>query len=114
MNASIARLPVLAILLFGLPLFAGLIVLQVFLSKKESRWPGLILPGITVLCALSGVLGLSLYAIRGANMLIVMLAMSFVVLNIPTAIFLIIYFLVRSKPGKKPDEMKKMNIQDLE
>lgn len=27
-----------------LPFLIGLVVLQVFLSKRESKWPGLILP----------------------------------------------------------------------
>ena len=37
----------------------GGILLQIFLSKRESRWPGLVLPGITFLSSLIGVLNVA-------------------------------------------------------
>ena len=36
-------------MIFLLLLLAGAILLQIFLSRRISRWPGLILPGITFL-----------------------------------------------------------------
>ena len=35
-----------------LPFLIGFVVLQVFLSKRESKWPGLILPLLSFLCSL--------------------------------------------------------------
>ena len=36
-------------ILILLLVLVGSIFLQIFLSKRESRWPGLILPGLTFL-----------------------------------------------------------------
>jgi hypothetical protein len=42
---ALVNLLVVVLLMFGL--FGGSIILQIFLSKKASKWPGLVLPGIT-------------------------------------------------------------------
>ena len=39
-------------LLFLLAILAGIIWLQIFLSKKESKWPGLVMPIISFLFGL--------------------------------------------------------------
>ena len=41
------------LLLFQLFLLIGAVLLQRYLSKRESRWPGLVLPGMTFLYALA-------------------------------------------------------------
>ena len=38
----------IALLIF----MVGAVLLQIFLSRRESRWPGLVLPGICVLFSL--------------------------------------------------------------
>ena len=40
-----------------LVLVVGGILLQIFLSRRQSRWPGLVLPGLTFLYSLLMVLG---------------------------------------------------------
>ena len=51
----------LIFLLFPLAFFVGMVFLQIFLSKQESRWPGLILPVISLLISLIPVLGFAVY-----------------------------------------------------
>lgn len=64
MTALILQLVVLLVLLL---LIAGAIILQVFLSKRESKWPGLILPGICVLCSILAVLGVAVFSTTTFN-----------------------------------------------
>ena len=103
---------VILILCILLPL-AGAIVLQVYLSKKENRWPGLLLPilffipsliitSVFLLRSISGGVGATL----GSALLV------FIICNIPTAILLVIYTVIRG-PRKNKNEIDKMNIQDL-
>jgi len=48
-------------LIFVLLLLAGSIWLQIFLSTKNNKWLGLIIPLICLIIAVSGVLGLTMY-----------------------------------------------------
>jgi len=93
-----------------LALIAGGILLQIFLSKRESRWPGLVLPAITFLYALLMVLNLT--ALGGIGQVIVSILAVLITGNIPTLILLAIYFACRGK-RKKRAEMNKMKIEDL-
>ena len=45
----------IALLIF----MVGAVLLQIFLSRRESRWPGLVLPGICVLFSLIAVLSVA-------------------------------------------------------
>jgi cytochrome bd-type quinol oxidase subunit 2 len=111
---------------------AGAIVLQIFLSKKESKWPGLLLPTITLLFSILVVLGISVYttfttstqitqngkaimnAVNHYSTATILTALYVLVLyNIPTAVLLGIYFACREK-RKRNREIEKMNVQDLE
>jgi len=104
---------IIPFIIITLILFAGAIVLQVFLSKKENRRLGLILPGvylalsiIFVLLFLLNLISTSLWATLGSALLV------FIICNIPTAILLVIHYaLGASRKNKK--EIDKMNIQDL-
>ncbi len=101
--------PVLFLIIVG-----GGIALQVFLSRRESSVPGLVLPALTLLGALvsslvtaAGMIGVTwLEALVGV-------AVPFLVGNIPTIVLLGIYFGCREKFRRKK-MMDKMNIQDLE
>jgi len=96
----------------------GFIVLQAVLSRKKSKWFGLILPGIFVIISLVMVF---IILVRTSNMpagefdiqTFIQIAAHFINVNIPTIIFLCIYFICRRKRRKKK-ELEKMNIQDLE
>ena len=96
--------------LFGVILLvAGSVLLQVFLSKRESKWPGLILPLLSFLYSL--VMALSAVAYNGGIPWGPILA-SLILGNIPTVILLAIYFACREK-FRKRSELDKMHINDL-
>lgn len=92
-----------------LPFLIGLVVLQVFLSKRESKWPGLILPLLSLLISLLLVLNVTVH--NGEFPWGSILA-SLILGNIPTVILLAIYFASREKFHKR-SELDKMNIKDL-
>ena len=89
---------------------AGVVLLQVFLSKRESRWPGLVLPLISFLYALVLVLNAAYFVSMAHAVLTTVLV--FVIGNLPTAVLLAIYFACRGK-RKKRDELERMRIEDL-
>lgn len=70
----------------------AIICLQIYLSKKESKWPGLILPIISVLISIFLVLNISLFGNESSWQIIYTLCISVLITNIPTAVFLAIYF----------------------
>ena len=78
-----------------------LLLLQVVLSRTQSKIPGLILPGIMILGYLP-----FMYAITGGPNILWLIGI------IPIIILLLIYFLCRRKFQKK--QMEKMQIMDLE
>ena len=92
-----------------LPFLIGLVVLQVFLSKRESKWPGLILPLLSLLISLLLVLNVTVH--NGEFPWRPILA-SLILGNIPTVILLAIYAVCREK-FRKQSELDKMNIKDL-
>ena len=93
-----------------LVLLAGTILLQIFLSKRESKWPGLVLPAITFLYSLLMVLNLA--ALGNTQSMVVAVATILITGNIPTLVLLAIYAACRGK-RKKLSEVDKMNINDL-
>lgn len=96
---------------FVLLLLAGLIVLQIFLSRRTSKWPGLALPAIAFLFSL--LYPLNMAALDGATAsFVAQLLVVWLVGNIPTILLLAIYFSCREKQRRKK-QMDKMNIQDL-
>ena len=100
-------------LVFLLVIFAGIIVLQVFLSKKESKWLGLILPIISFGISLFATLGLLFFSIGDISAIIASAILTFLFCNIPTGILLAIYGGCRSKRNKQR-ALEKMSAQDLE
>ena len=96
-------------MLFLLIFVAGGILLQIFLSRREGKWPGLVLPILSFLYSL--VMVFSAVAYNGGIPWGPILA-SLVLGNIPTVILLAIYFACREK-FRKRSELDKMNISDL-
>ncbi|MCL2084676.1 MAG: hypothetical protein FWH06_05415 [Oscillospiraceae bacterium] len=120
-----------------LSLIAGIIILQIYLSKNRNKWLGLILPIISVVVSLSMIFGMAgmmmirteIYA--DGQMVIAeptaapgreqgsiipfipQVTMVFLLSNIPTALLLLIYFSCRGR-FKEQREINKMKIQDLE
>ena len=109
---------VLLLLVVGVPV--GLAVLEIFLARLESRWPGLVPPGITFLWSLILCLIFALQIAGGtshipgaaANILVGFLLM-LLFLNVPTLILLAVYYICREKKRKKK-MLDKMNIRDLD
>ena len=93
-------------LILMLVLLVGVPVLQVFLSRRENRWPGLLLPFLSSL-----VMVCSVTAYEGGIPWGPILA-SFVLGNIPTAVLLVIYAACREK-FRKRSELDKTRIDDL-
>ena len=96
-------------LVFLLVLLVGIVLLQIFLSKREGRWPGLILPLLTFLYSL--LMACSAVVYNGEIPWGAILA-SLILGNIPTVILLAIYAVCREK-FRKQSELDKMNIKDL-
>lgn len=83
-------------------LFIGTIILQVFLSRMKNPWAGLILPGfilgfIFLLCTMAPDFSTALLMLSKGN--------------IPTAIYLMIYFFFR-KRKKKSDSALQIKRKD--
>lgn len=83
--------------------FALFILLQIFLCRKENKWLGLILPAISFLGSL--VFLLQVTEVRA-------MILSFLVSNIGTVVYLLIYVGIRRKK-KKNSDMDQMKIKDL-
>ena len=106
---AIASRSLLVVLIFLLVFVVGGILLQIFLSRRQSRWPGLILPLLSFLYSL--VLVMNVAAVDGQIPWGPLLA-AFVMGNIPTVILLAIYWAAREKLRVK-DQIDKMHIDDL-
>ena len=95
---------------FGMLVFVvGGILLQIFLSKRERKWPGLVLPLLSLLYSLlmaCSAVGYSEKIIWGP------ILTSLILGNIPTVILLAIYAACREKRRKR-GELDKMQIKDL-
>jgi hypothetical protein len=126
-------------LLIWLALIAGSIVLQIHLSKKESKWPGLIMPIIFFCISIIFVLGYLLstpvsmittsmsvdtdgtiieatgdvQTLVPPSMIIASTIFTFLIINIPTLVLMLIYIACRGKRNKQR-ALEKMSIQDLE
>jgi hypothetical protein len=102
------------IVLFVLPILCvGGIWLQIFLSRKESRVLGLLLPALCFLFSLVTLLNVAVTETMTAWEVFSVLAVAFLLSNIPTLILLAIYFACREKRRRKK-LLEKMNIQDLD
>lgn len=128
-------------LILLLLIFVGIILLQIFLSKKENKWLGLILPLITLMFSLLMVFGISVFTfskavsvqeigengqviskvieggqkepVMSTGSLIGMTVVIFSLYNIPTVVLLAIYAACREK-RKRNLAIEKMSVQDLE
>ena len=107
-----ATLTVLISLLILLALVAGTVALQIFLSRRQSRWPGLVLPALAFLYSLLSLFSFATLSKEPLLSLVGTLLLTLLLSNIPTLILLAIYFACREKLRQKK-QLNKMNIQDL-
>ena len=91
------------LLLFWLVPFALFTLLQIFLCRRENKWLGFILPAISFL-------GSIVFLLQATEVRAMML--SFLVPNIGTVVYLLIYVGIRRKK-KKNSDMDQMKIKDL-
>lgn len=98
----------LIVLLF----IAGVIVLQVFFSKRESKWPGLVLPLIAFLFGLLYPLNMVAPSEGVTVVFIFQMILVWLLGNIPTIVLMAIYWSCRGKQ-RRNKQLEKMNIQDL-
>jgi len=101
------------LLIFMLVFLVGGIFLQIFLSKRQSKWLGLILPGITLVYSLLMVLGIAGFHGMTDGDVFILISSTFLISNIPTIVLLGVYLGCREKM-KRLTQIEKMNIQDLE
>lgn len=104
----------------------GVIALEVYLSRRESKVPGLVLPAITfsgelfiLLNVVTNVVMTSMAdnAVGGVDSYSVFVTvlnavLTLLVISMPTIVLLVIYFLCRRGMNRKK-QIEKMNIQDL-
>ncbi|MCD7830155.1 MAG: hypothetical protein LUG58_06935 [Clostridiales bacterium] len=109
METSVARVTILLVFFLVLPI--GTIVLQIFLSRMESRVPGLILPGLNLVVSVLTVLLMVAYVGSLAEVIATILS-TLLLFNIPTIILLLIYSVCRRK-YRRQNQMDRMRIQDL-
>ena len=100
----------IGVLTVFLMLLVGGVVLQIFLSRRKSRWPGLVLPLLTFCWALLLVLNIRDTGSVSQNVLAVLVTL--LAGNIPTLILLAVYWAVREKRRVR-DQIDKMKIDEL-
>lgn len=88
----------------------GGVLLQIFLSQRESRWPGLILPLLTFLSSL--LLPVNVMDTGSVSRNILLVLVTLLAGNIPTLILLAIYWAARKKYRVR-EQMEKMGKQDI-
>jgi len=99
-------------LLILLMVLVGIVFLQIFLSKRQSKWPGLVMPIISFLFGLLYPLNMVAPSEGITIGFIIQMIVVWLLGNIPTFILMAIYLGCRDK-FRKNKQIDKMNIQDL-
>ena len=95
-----------------LAFLVGMVMLQIYLSKRNSRWLGLILPGLCLMQSLVVVFNVAATPDMSIWTMVCQVASAALLGNIPTFVLLAIYFSCRDNQRRK-HQMDKMQIQDL-
>ncbi len=99
-------------LLFLLVVIPLLIILEIYLSKLENKYLGLVLP-IVLLISTSLYIIMAYFASLSDPMRMLMpMTMGILLYNIPSFILFVIYIIVREKRSRMRD-MERMKIKDL-
>ena len=107
--ALVSKTIVAALAVF-LVLAVGGICLQIFLSRRGSRWPGLVLPLLTFLWSLLGPLNVMDTGSVSRNVLTVLVTL--LAGNLPTLVLLAVYWAAREKL-RVEQQIDKMKIEEL-
>ncbi|MFR5361741.1 MAG: hypothetical protein ACLTGV_08480 [Butyricicoccus sp.] len=122
----IATVSTIISLIFLIAFVAAMIILQVYLSRRESKLPGLVLPAITFLgelfillnvvtnVVMTSVADNAVGGVDSYSVFVTVLntVLTLLVISMPTIVLLVIYFLCRRRMNRKK-QIEKMNIQDL-
>ena len=122
----IATVSTIISLIFLIAFVAAMIILQVYLSRRESKLPGLVLPAITFLgelfillnvvtnVVMTSVADNAVGGVDSYDVFVTVLntVLTLLVISMPTIVLLVIYFLCRRRMNRKK-QIEKMNIQDL-
>lgn len=100
-------------LIFLILFLGGIVLLQIFLSKRESKLPGLVLPIMAFLFGLLFPLNMVAPSDGVTVGFVFQMLLVWLLGNIPTIVLLAIYFGCRSKQ-RRNSQIDKMNIQDLD
>lgn len=84
-------------IVFLIVLITGSVLLQIYLSRKQAIWPGLILPTIFFLAFLANTIFRNYYSESWGLQLGINICITVLAGNIPTMIMLTIYFICRDK-----------------
>ena len=103
-----ARTSIVLMVVF-LVFIVGGVLLEIFLARRESKWPGLVLPVLTLLYSLA--MACNVAAIGDSFPWGALLG-TLVVGNIPTVVLLAIYVACREKQRKR-SELDNIEIDDL-
>ena len=98
-------------LIFVLTIIIGIVLLQIFLSKRENKWAGRILPLMFFLFSLIVPLNMAAVDIKTWSFWVDLLLIWFIA-AVPALILCAIYLACRSSRRNR-QEIDKMNIQDL-
>lgn len=104
----------------------GVIALEVYLSRRESKVPGLVLPGILFLgelfvlpnvvtnVVMTSAADNAVGGVDSYDVFVTVLntVLTLLIISMPTIVLLVIYFLCRRGMNRKK-QIEKMNIQDL-
>ena len=95
---------------FLIAICIGFIILQIRLSKMDSKWPGLVLPAITLLLSL--VAAITVFARADMWNVVLSAFIAFLSNNVSTIVLAGIYLYQRDKINRRA-ELARMNVQDL-
>lgn len=101
---------IIVVLLVLLAFGVGGVCLQIFLSRRESHWPGLVLPLLAFLNAL--LLPLNVADTGSVFQNVLMVLVTLLAGNVPTLVLLAVYWAAREKRRVKV-QMEKMGKQDI-
>ena len=98
---------------------AAVIALQVYLSRRQAWWPGLVLPVLwfaytlfVIVAAVTGYYNVYETPLSVDIDLLVSFPLSMLQANIPTFVLLAVYFFCRSR-RRRQKQLDKMQVQDL-
>ena len=103
----------MVLFIFSIAFVAGLVFLQIYLSKQKSKWIGLIIPIICFIFALIGGLGNVIFvdSMTTLDFLATIIPIMLLLL-IPFFVGMSIYYICRSKLNSQ-SEINMMKIKDL-